>query len=79
MFCYWAWNRIVLMVPVAVASLASLVTPMVGVLSGIALLDETLSWHEAVAAAFILSSLWLVLRGPSAALARVAPNEAPLV
>ena len=32
MFCYWAWNRIVLMVPVAVSSLSSLVTPVIGVI-----------------------------------------------
>jgi drug/metabolite transporter (DMT)-like permease len=78
MFCYWAWNRIVLMVPVAVASLASLVTPVVGVLSGALLLHERLSWHEVAAAALILGAIWLVLREPSAASAR-GPNDAPII
>lgn len=62
MFCYWAWNRIVLMVPVAVSSLSSLVTPVVGVLSGMWLLNERLSWREIVAGALILGAVALALR-----------------
>jgi drug/metabolite transporter (DMT)-like permease len=64
MFCYWAWNRIVLMVPVAVSSLSSLVTPVVGVLSGMAMLGETLGWQEVIAAALILGAIRLVLLTP---------------
>lgn len=67
MFCYWAWNRIVLMVPVAVSSLSSLITPVVGVLSGVWLLHEPLTWRELAAGAFILGAIALVLRpGPRA-------------
>ena len=66
MLCYWAWNRIVLMVPVAVSSLSSLVTPVIGVLSGILILGETLGWQEVIAAALILGSIRLVLRAPRA-------------
>lgn len=77
MFCYWAWNRIVLMVPVAVSSLSSLVTPVIGVLSGVWLLDEQLSWHEFVAAALILGAIMLVLRAPEAPRA-AASTDAPL-
>lgn len=61
MFCYWAWNRIVLMVPVAVSSLSSLVTPIVGVVSGMVLLHEPLGWREIAAAALILGAIRLVL------------------
>lgn len=64
MFCYWAWNRIVLMVPVAVSSLSALVTPVVGVLSGMLMLGETLGWQEVIAAALILGAIRLVLRAP---------------
>lgn len=64
MFCYWAWNRIVLMVPVAVSSLSSLVTPLVGVLSGVVMLGETLGWQELIAAALIVGAIRLVLRAP---------------
>lgn len=77
MFCYWAWNRIVLMVPVAVSSLSSLVTPVIGVLSGVWLLNERLSWHEFVAAALILAAIMLVLRTPEAPPA-TASTDAPL-
>jgi drug/metabolite transporter (DMT)-like permease len=63
MFCYWAWNRIVLMVPVAVASLSSLITPIIGVISGMLVLGEQPQWREWVAAALILGAIALVLRG----------------
>lgn len=65
MFCYWAWNRIVLMVPVAVSSLSSLVTPVIGVLSGVWLLNERLTWREVVAAGLILGAIALVQRAPA--------------
>ncbi|MDR1163041.1 MAG: DMT family transporter [Candidatus Accumulibacter sp.] len=57
MLCYWAWNRIVLMLPVSVSSLSSLGVPLIGVVSGALLLNESLGWREALAAALILSSV----------------------
>ena len=57
MFCYWAWNRIVLMVPVAVSSLSALITPLIGVLGGVVFLGESLGWHEILAALLILSAV----------------------
>lgn len=57
MFCYWAWNRIVLMVPVSVSSLSSLSTPLFGVLGGVVLLGEALGWRELLAMALILSAV----------------------
>lgn len=79
MFCYWAWNRIVLMVPVATASLASLVTPVIGVLSGALLLHENLGWRELLAAALILASIWLVLRDPATARRNARESGVPVV
>jgi drug/metabolite transporter (DMT)-like permease len=67
MFCYWAWNRLVLMVPVAVSSISALATPVVGVLSGILVLGEPLTWQEIAAGALILGAITLVLRPRSAA------------
>jgi len=61
MFSSWAWNRVVLMVPVAVSSVSSLATPVVGVLSGMWLLDEPLTWRELAAGAFILGAIGLAL------------------
>jgi drug/metabolite transporter (DMT)-like permease len=56
MFCYWAWNRIVLMVPVAVSSLASLVTPLVGVLGGMIFLGERPGALEWLGAGLVLGA-----------------------
>lgn len=60
MFCYWAWNRIVLMVPVAVSSLSSLVTPLIGVLGGVLFLGEQPGWREGLAALLILAAVGIV-------------------
>jgi drug/metabolite transporter (DMT)-like permease len=73
MFCYWAWNRIVLMVPVAVSSLSALITPVIGVLSGMVLLGEQPQWREWLAATLILGAIALVIRGER----DVAPTPAP--
>ncbi len=61
MFCYWAWNRIVLMVPVAVSSLGSLAVPLVGVIGGMLILGERPGWNEYLGAALILAALASVL------------------
>lgn len=61
MFCYWAWNRIVLQVPVAVASLSSLLTPLIGVLGGMYLLGEQPGWGEFIGAACILGAVASVI------------------
>ena len=57
MFCYWAWNRIVQMVPVAVSSVSSLSTPLIGVLGGVIFLGEPLGWQEIVASLLILGAV----------------------
>ena len=57
MFCYWAWNRIVQMVPVAVSSVSSLSTPLIGVLGGVIFLGEPFGWQEAVASLLILGAV----------------------
>ncbi len=61
MFCYWAWNRIVLMVPVAVSALGSLITPVIGVIGGMLFLGEQPGWNEFLGAALILCALASVL------------------
>jgi drug/metabolite transporter (DMT)-like permease len=65
MFGYWAYNRLVLMLPVAVSSISILATPVVGVLSGMWLLHEPLTWHEVAAGACIVGAIALVLRSPA--------------
>jgi hypothetical protein len=67
----------VLMVPVTVASISALATPVVGVASGIWLLDEPLTWQEITAGICIVGAIALVLgpREPDAAAEPDEPDE----
>jgi drug/metabolite transporter (DMT)-like permease len=60
MFCYWAWVRLVTLVPVSVSSLSSLATPLIGVLSGILLLGEQPGWPEYAATLLILGAVAVI-------------------
>jgi drug/metabolite transporter (DMT)-like permease len=60
-FSYFAWFKIVEIFPTQVAALATLLTPLIGVLSSALLLDETLGWPELAAMALCGSALALVL------------------
>jgi drug/metabolite transporter (DMT)-like permease len=75
MFGYWAWNRVVLMVPVAVSSVSILAVPIISLLTGAWLLHEPLTWRELVAGACILGAIALVLRSPAARRADDASGE----
>jgi len=60
MFCYWAWVKLVSLVPVSVSSLSSLITPLIGVIAGIFLLGEQPGLMEWGAAALILSAVAVI-------------------
>ncbi len=60
MFCYWAWVKLVTLVPVSVSSLSSLITPMIGVISSIFLLGERPGIMEWSAAVLILSAVAVI-------------------
>lgn len=60
MFCYWAWMRLVSLVPVSVSSLSSLITPLIGVVSSIFLLGEEPGWPEFTATFLILGAVAVV-------------------
>ena len=60
MFCYWAWVRLVELVPVSVSSLSSLITPLIGVISSIYLLGEQPGWPEISATLLILGAVAVV-------------------
>lgn len=60
MFCYWAWIRLVEITPVAVSSISSLLTPLVGVFSSMWLLNETPGWQDYTAAGLILGAVALI-------------------
>jgi drug/metabolite transporter (DMT)-like permease len=60
-FCYFAWFQIVRLMPVNVASISSLLVPVVGVCFGAMLLDEPFGWREVLALLLIGAALTLVL------------------
>lgn len=63
-YCYWAWTRLVVRLPVAVAGLSTLLIPVVGTLSGMAMLGERPGWLDFLGLALILGALVCVLIAP---------------
>jgi drug/metabolite transporter (DMT)-like permease len=61
LFCYWAWNKLVQMVPAAVSSLGSLIIPVVGVFSGMLFLGESPRWQDFAALVLVLTAIATVL------------------
>jgi drug/metabolite transporter (DMT)-like permease len=66
-FAHWAWIKLATSVSVAVFSLSMLVIPVVGVFSGVLLLDEHPTWTEYLALLLVLGSLASVLSPPRGA------------
>ncbi|MBT4085563.1 MAG: EamA family transporter [Alphaproteobacteria bacterium] len=60
-FGFWAWFRIIEMVPASVASLSVLAIPAIGVVSGALILDETIGVTELTALALLLGALATVV------------------
>lgn len=60
-FSYFAWFTVVRLMPVNVASISSLLVPVVGVCAGSILLDEPFGWREVLALLLIGTALALVL------------------
>lgn len=61
LFCYWAWNKLVQMVPASVSSLGSLIIPVVGVFSGMVFLNEVPRWQDFAALMLVLTAIATVL------------------
>jgi len=60
-FCYWAWMKIALFAPISVSSLAVMMTPVVGVFSGMLLLHERPQWQDFAALCLVVASLCTVM------------------
>lgn len=58
---YALWFRVVQVFPPMVAAIGALVTPMVGVASGVVVLGEPFTWHEAAALILVLTAVGLVV------------------
>jgi drug/metabolite transporter (DMT)-like permease len=56
-FCYWAWNTVVRMVPVAVSSVGSLSVPVVAVLSSMLMLGERPGLEEIAALTLVVVAI----------------------
>ena len=63
-FCHWAWFKIAINAPAGVASLSTMMIPVVGVFSGMLLLGEQPRWQEYAALILISSALATVLVPP---------------
>ncbi len=63
-FCRWAWNKIVITVPVAVSSLSVLMTPVLGVFSGMLVLAESPHWQDFAALGLVILALATVMLPP---------------
>lgn len=77
MFCYWAWVRLVTLVPVSVSSLSSLITPLIGIFAGILLLDEQPGWPEYSATVLILGAVAVVNFGNKKTITPTPAKRAP--
>lgn len=62
--CYFLWFKIVSLLPASRASISTLLTPALGVVSGALFLGEDFGSREMVALAFIATALVLVLMPP---------------
>jgi drug/metabolite transporter (DMT)-like permease len=64
-FAYFAWFKIVTLFPASVAGIGTLLTPVVGMLSGAVVLGEPFGLREIAAVLLIGSALVLVLIIPA--------------
>lgn len=63
-YCYAVWAVLVSRLPAPVAAMGTLLIPVVGVLSAVALLGEPLGWRKVLALLLVLSAVALVLIVP---------------
>ncbi|MCZ7563691.1 MAG: EamA family transporter [Burkholderiales bacterium] len=65
-FCFWAWMKIARSASVGASSLSVLMIPVVGVFSGMVVLDEQPSWLDYAALVLVTLSIATVLVPPRA-------------
>lgn len=63
-FCHWAWFKIAIAAPAGVASLSTMMIPVVGVFSGMLVLGEQPRWQEYAALTLVILALATVLVPP---------------
>ncbi len=60
-FCQWAWIKIVLLAPASIATLSTLMVPVVGVFSGVIVLGEQPHWQDYIAMILVTAAIGAVL------------------
>ncbi len=73
-FCQWAYFKTVSLLPASVASIGTLLVPVVGVYSSHVILGETVGSSELLALLLVVSALLLVLVIPAWRASRVLPS-----
>ena len=58
---WWAWFKVVTLLPAGVAALGTIAVPVIGVFSSWVVLDEPIGFQEVSALAFVVASLTTVL------------------
>jgi drug/metabolite transporter (DMT)-like permease len=61
-FCYWAWNTLVRILPANISGLSTLMIPVVGVFSSMLMLGEQPGWPEFGALLLVSTALGLILK-----------------
>ncbi|WP_341897886.1 DMT family transporter [Ferrovibrio terrae] len=61
-FCYWAWNVLVRVLPAGISGLSTLMIPVVGVFSSMLMLGEQPRWPEFAALALVATALGMILK-----------------
>lgn len=64
-FCYWAWMKLAVALPIAVSTLGTLLVPVIGLLSSAVLLGERPHLADYFALVLVLAALAVVLLPPN--------------
>lgn len=75
LFCQYAWLKVISIFPATIASLGTVMVPIVGVLSGALILGEPIGWREITALLAVLASLLLLLPTPKGRTPPIAASE----
>lgn len=65
LFCQYAWFKVVSIFPASIASIGTVMVPVVGILAGAAVLGEPLGWRELAALISVSGAIALVLIHPA--------------
>ena len=62
--CWFAWFKVIEMLPVSICTLSTLLVPIIGVISSNIILGEEIGWRELISLLLICTALALVLAPP---------------